>query len=186
VNSGYLIKLALMENFFAYLERLETLGFFSGYPLVFALVLVIAGAKEQRRGLRERLVRMLPYAYALTGTLYLGMILRNAWPDLDMENLFTSLQQPWLRIWALISILFWIPLFARTPLLSLLHSLLFFYFIVRDIVLYSTGQADKHLVRNDMKVYGDSLLIILAAFFLLTALASLYSGYREQQRRRQV
>jgi hypothetical protein len=175
-----------MENFFAYLERLETLGFFSGYPLVFALVLVIAGAREQRRGLRERLVRMLPYAYALTGTLYMGMILRNAWPAVDMENLFASLQQPWLRIWALISILFWIPLFARAPLLSLLHSLVFFYFIVRDIVLYITGQADKHLVSNDMKVYGDSLLIIIAAFFLLTAIASLYSGYREQQRRRQV
>jgi hypothetical protein len=170
-----------LENFFAYLERLETLGFFSGYPLIYALVIVIAGSKEKRTGFRSQLVRTLPYAYALTGTLYLGMIIRNAWPSVDVETLFTSLQQPWLRVWALLSIFFWLPFFGRYPLLSLFHSLVFFYFIVRDIIMFVSDRMDKDLIRNDMKVYGDSLLFLLAAFFLLMAISSLYTGFRKQQ-----
>lgn len=173
-----------MDNsIFTYIERLELLGFFSGYPLLFAIVLVVAGPKENRREFKSRLMRVLPYAYALTGTLYLGMILRNAYPDYTIENIITNLGQPWLRIWGFSAILFWLPFLSRNPLISLLHSLVFFYFIVWDLWIYISGSGvGNEFIKNDMKVYGDSVLINLAAFVVLITFSTLYAGYQNRSR----
>ena len=170
-----------MENFFAYLERLELLGFFSGYPLLFAVILSLAGGREKRNSTGKRLIRSLPYAYALTGTSYAAMVLFNAWPQID-GTLISGLQEPWLRIWALLSLLFWLPLFSRYPILSLLHSLIFFFFLVSDLFFFARGRIHKDVIRNDMKIYGDSLLILLAAFTFIFILLTLVARFRESQR----
>ncbi len=171
-----------MDNsLFAYIERLEVLGFFSGYPLLYAIVLIIPGPKDQRNAFKSRLTRVLPYAYALTGTLYLGMILRNAYPHYSLYNLITGLEQPWLRIWGLLSILFWIPFFARKPIFSLVHSLVFFYFIIIDLWSYVSRSAlDNQFIKNDMKVYGDSILLNLAAIVLIFTFSTLYAGIQHR------
>ncbi len=167
-----------MESFFAYLERLEVFGFYGGYPLLFVIALIVAGPPAGRNSSKRRLIRSLPYAYALTGTCYAIMIVTGSWPQVD-ATLISTMQEPWLRIWALLALLFWFRPFNRIPVLSLLHSLVFFYFLVRDLLFYSVGKMDKDLIRKEMKVYGDSLLIILAALVFIYALFTLLSGYQE-------
>lgn len=153
-------------NFFAYLERLELLAFFSAYPLLYAIINVIAG-NSTRKALKK-IPSLLPYSYALTGTLYLGLQLRNLYPDYSFENILTSAQQPFLKIWALISILFWIPSMGKKPVISLLHSFVFFFFLLKDILSeLFTSSADKNLIRNDMKLYTDSFVLNLGTFILL-------------------
>ena len=60
------------NNFFAYLQQLELMAFFSGYPLLYAIILFFAGNKQPKNNFKNRMVSVLPYAYALIGTLYLG------------------------------------------------------------------------------------------------------------------
>jgi hypothetical protein len=77
-------------------------------------------------------------------------------------------QQPFFKIWAIFSILFWIPALAKKPVLSLIHSLVFFFFLVRDLYFQLTAvSADKNIVKNDMKIYTDSLLLNSGAFVVL-------------------
>jgi hypothetical protein len=151
-----------MENdLWSYLERLEFLAFFSAYPIVFALVHVIAG--YGKKGIIKKLPSLLPYAYALIGFLYLGLQLRNLYPDYSIVHLKAGTEQPLLKIWALLSILFFIPALAKKTVISLLHSLIFFFFLLKDLL----WNGDKNIVRNDMKVYTDSLLINLAALLVI-------------------
>ena len=167
-----------MDNsFFGYLQRLEFMAFFSGFPLLYAVIIVIAGNKQSRTNFRNWLVPLLPYAYALVGTLFLGLQLRNLYPDYSFENIKNSLQQPWLMIWGGLSILFWIPVFAKKPVFCLLHSLVFFFFLLKDLF-----EPDKNMIRNDMKIYTDSLLLNLGAFILLVLLSFLFTRYKYRRK----
>lgn len=164
-----------MDNsFFAYLERLEQMAFFSGYPLLYAVVLFIAGKNQLRDNFKSRAVSLLPFAYALVGTLYLGLLLKNLYPDYTFGNIKRTMQQPWLIIWGLLSILFWIPALCKKRVLSILHSLVFFYFLVRDLFVHSfQTSGDNNVIRNDMKIYTDSLLLNLGAFVIIVFLSIL-------------
>ena len=171
------------DTFFAYLQRLELMAFFSGYPLLYAIILFIAGNQESKTGMKSRIVPLLPFAYALVGGLYLGLQLKNLYPDYSVENIKQSIQQPWLKIWGLLAILFWIPTLAKRSFLSLLHSLVFFFFLVRDLFLQlSASSADKDTVRNDMKIYSGSLLINLVALILVTLISLLITRIKRQKR----
>jgi hypothetical protein len=150
------------NDLWSYLERLEFLGFFSAYPLVFALVHVIAG--YGKKGIIKKLPSLLPYAYGLVGILYLGLQLKNLYPDYSFEHINAGMEQPFLKIWALLSILFLIPALAKKPVISLLHSFVFFFFLLKDIL----WSGDKNIVSNDMKVYTDSLLINSGAMIVMT------------------
>ncbi len=160
------------DDFLSYLERLELMAFFSAYPLVYAIVYVVTG--NSKRQTVKTLPSFLPYAYALVGLLYLGLQLKNLYPDYSFENIRLSVQQPYLKTWALFSLLFWIPALAKKPILSLLHSLVFFFFLLRDLFLQSSVlSADKNIVRNDMKIYTDSLLLNLGALILVILISLL-------------
>jgi hypothetical protein len=172
------------DSFFAYLQRLELMAFFSGFPLLYAVIMVMAGNKQSKTSFRNRLVPLLPYAYALTGTLFLGLQLRNLYPDYSIENIKNNFPQPWLMAWGALSVLFWIPAFAKKPFFSLLHSLVFFFFLLKDIIRqFSASTADKNLVRNDMKIYTDSLLLNLGAFGLLVLIIFLFTRYKNRVKR---
>ena len=173
-----------MDNdFFAYLERLELLAFFSGYPLLYAVILFIGGNKQLKNNFKIRIVSLLPFAYALVGTLYLGLQLKNLYPDYSIENIKLTMQQPWLIIWGLLSIFFWIPALGKKPVLSLIHSLVYFFFLVRDLFLHSVqSSVGKNVVRNDMKIYTDSLLLNLGALILVTFISYLIDYFKSQKR----
>lgn len=171
-----------MDNsFFAYLQKLELMAFFSGYPLLYAFIFFITGNKQTKNNFRSKVVPLLPFAYALTGTLYLGLQLKNLYPDYSFETIKLTIQQPWLFTWGLLSILFWIPALGKKPVLSLLHSLVFFFFLVRDLFLHSfQSSAGNDVVRNDMKIYTDSLLLNLGALILVILISLLITRFKKQ------
>jgi len=163
-----------MENsFFAYLQQLELMAFFSGYPLLYTLILFIAGNKKPRNNFQTRLIKVLPFSYALVGTLYLGLKLKNLYLNYSLGNVKQIMFQPYLMIWGLLSILFWIPAISKKKELSLIHSLVFFFFLVKDVILQLGSSADKYMLGNDMRIYTISLLLSLGAFIFLLLLSFL-------------
>ncbi len=165
------------DDFLAYIERLQIMAFFAGYPLIYALVQVLAGRQACKSGsFANRLVQSLPYAYALTATLFLGMLLRDLYPDYSMKNISGQFQDPWLRVFGLLAMLNWIPFISQKPLLSLLHSLVFFFFIIQDLLLHiTTSSIGKEVIQNDMRIFTDSFLLntvtvtVILAFSLIIA-----------------
>lgn len=151
--------------FFDYLQRLEMMAFFSGYPLIYAVAFLIAGNRQSKTSIIRKTVSLLPFSYALVGTLFLGLQLKNLYPDYSIENIKLTTQEPYLKIWGLLSLLFWIPALGKKPVLSLLHSLVFFFFLAKDLFLHAfQSSSDKNIIRNDMKVYSDSIILNLGAW----------------------
>ncbi len=155
-----------MDNsFFTFLEKLETLAFFAGFPLIFALVHVIVNQQKKTSHPASILIKSLPLAYALTGLLFIGLQIRNLYPGFSSAAIRDFLNGHWSRLWAVSAILFWIPLLHKKPAWCLLHSLVFFFLLVKD---FFTG--DKDVIRNNMQVYTDSLIlnaITLVSVFII-------------------
>ncbi|MBS1526621.1 MAG: hypothetical protein JST19_13275 [Bacteroidetes bacterium] len=152
------------DSFFKYLEQLELLAFFSGYSLIYTTAIFISGNLRSKTNFISRRIKLLPFAYALVGTLYLGFELKKIYPVYSFENVGHHIHLHWLVAWGLLSVLFWIPALSKRKALSLIHSLVFFFLILKDIVLQPAAGRDDNIVANDMRVFGASLLLNLAAF----------------------
>ena len=160
------------SSFFEYLQKLELLAFFSGYPLVYAIVFFIAGNKKSKNNFITQMVSNLPLGYALVGTLYIALQLKNLFPGYSIQNIKAAIHQPWLIIWALLSIFFWIPALAKRKFLSLLHSIVFFFILLFDLFLQLSSSS---IVKNDMNVYTVSLLLNIGAVLLMVLLSYLFT-----------
>ena len=174
-----------MDNsFFSHLQLLELMAFFSGYPLVYAVIIAIAGKKPEKNSFGKSAVSMLPFAYALVGTLFLGFQLKKLYPDYSFEHIKLTIQPAWLTIWGLLSVLFWIPAKSKKTYLSLIHSLVFFFILAKDIALQLyTAPGDNDVVKNDKIVYAHSLGLNLGAFFVVFIIAFLYNNrYKKSAR----
>ena len=166
------------NNFFAYLHRLELIAFFSGYPLIYTITFFIAGT-QFNNNFKSRIVPLLPFAYALVGTCYLALQLKKLYPGYSVENIAHINQQPYLMIWGLLSILFWIPAFAKKTVLSLLHSLVFFFLLAIDLCSQLFAGTNKDAIRNDMRLYTVSLILHLTAISVLVLVSFLYTRYKK-------
>lgn len=156
-------------SFFSYLHRLELIVFFAGYPLVYAIVLFILGNQLSKNKLKGKVVSLLPFAYALVATLYLGFQLKMLYPDYSIQHIKEYMYHPYLVLWGISAMLFWIPAMAKKPVVSLLHSSVFFFLLLKDIFFQSTDSgADKNIIRNDMKLYTYSLLLNTGAIIAVT------------------
>ena len=160
-------------NFFAYIQQLELLAFFSGYPLVYATVLALAGNNQQKSRFTTRLAACLPAGSALTGTLFLGLELRNLYPDYSFQHIKEAIQHPWLFPWALVSLIFWIPAFGKKKYFSFIHSLIFFLLLLGDLLSHVSSST---IIRNDMSVYSNSLLLNASSLLFITLLSYLFRG----------
>ena len=170
------------NSFWQYIDRLELLAFFSGYPLVYAAVMVFFGNKKTvRKNLSGILCSLLPYAYALSGTLYVGLLMRNLYPDYSIKNIEAYFDNAYLKIWAILSLVFWVPLFARKPVISLFHSLIFFFFFVKDIFLFNFSEPDHAMIKNEIKIYSDSLLLNVITFAAMVLLYFLITSIRNKK-----
>lgn len=157
------------DSFFSYLHRLELIAFFSGYPLIYAIIFLMAGNSVSKDKLKGKIASLLPFAYALIGTLYLGFQLKILYPNYSIGYLSESIHHPLLVLWGISAILFWIPAIAKKTLISLLHSFVFFFLLLKDIFFQSTVSGmDKTIVRNDMKLYTTSLLLNVGAIIAIT------------------
>ncbi len=170
------------NNFFTYVDRMELLAFFSGYPLVYSLIILIGGNLPSKMRIRNRMPSWLPYSYALVGTLYLGLQLRSLYSDYSIVHINQSFQQPYLKIFGLLALMFWIPALSRKKIWSLLHGLVFFFLWAKDLVYQQLPGTsyDGHLVRNDMIIYTTSLLMNLGTLAVITILFSFYSRIRQK------
>ena len=172
-----------MDNsFFIYLEQLELMAFFSGYPLIYFTIRFLGETQKAKGTIIIKFVSLLPFAYALVGILYIGLQLKNSYPDYSIDNIKLTTQEPYLKIWGFLSVLFCIPFLCKKPVLSLLHSLVFFFLLVRDLFLHSFQSIDKTVIRNDMNIYSISLLINLSAFASIVLLYFLFTLIIRQQR----
>jgi hypothetical protein len=166
------------SSFLAYLERLEMMAFFSGYPLVYYVIVFFKGNKKAIENSTRRFLSLLPMAYALLGTLYFGHLLKNLYPDYSAEHITLKAQQPFFIIWGISAILFWIPALRRKPIFSLLHSLVFFFFLAKDIFFHLIGfSSDELIVRNDMKIYSVSIVFTVLALTFVSLFSLLFRYY---------
>lgn len=167
-------------NILSDIRQLEVLAFFSGYPLIYFLVRILTRNTLFKNSKRTELISILPFAYALTGTLYLGLQLENIYPDYTIENLKHHIQQSGLQIWGLLSILFWIPDIPKRQVLSLLHSLVFFLIIIKDLLFQLTGFIRDHdMIKNDMRLYTVSIFLNLATYIFLFLLFQLFPIHKK-------
>lgn len=166
-----------MGDLMAYIQKLELFGFFSGYCLLYTLILSFQKPSNSKaQTLLQKVGNLLPYAYALTATLYAAMILKNISLNISVRNFKEQFQLPYLQIIALLALLFWIPFFSKRKMLSLLHSLVFFIYLLMDIYLQAQRVEGKELMHNDMKLFTDSLLlnlttlafVVIIYFFFIT------------------
>ena len=164
------------DSFFKYLQQLEILAFFSGYPLVYALVAFFKSTARSKSSIRNRLFILLPFAYATVGLLYVGLQLRNLYPDYSIKHITSETQNLFFAIWGLLSLTFWIPAFSKRPVISLFHSLIFFYLLAKNFYLQLTSIVpDNAVLKNYMKVYLDSIFLIAG---VLIVLLFIHSGIR--------
>lgn len=171
----------MSDSFFLYIRQLELIAFFSGYPLLYTIVLFIFENKPVKNNFKSNIFSLLPLAYALAGTLYLGLQLKNLYPVYSFKNIQLTLQQSWLIGWAVLSVFFWLPVLRKKTVVSLMHSLVFFFFLIRDFFLqWRASGTDNNILKNDMKLYADSLLLNLAAFALIVFLSFLFSHYKKR------
>jgi signal transduction histidine kinase len=175
------------DSFFSYLHRLELIAFFAGYPLIYAIVLVIAGNQLSKNKLKGKIVSLLPFAYALVGTLYLGFQLKNLYPDYSIEHIKESMYHPYLVLWGISAMFFWIPVMSKKPVISLLHSSVFFFLLLQDIFFQTPVAAmDKHIIRNDMKLYTSSLLLNTGAIIAITLIHFLLLRFKSDKNHPQI
>lgn len=152
----------------SYLQQLELLAFFSGYPFVYAVVAFLKSTAKSRSSIKTSAFILLPFAYAIVGILYAGLQIKNLYPDYSVKHIVSEIQIPFFAGWALLSLVFWVPFFSKKPIISLLHSLVFFYLIVKNFYSQLTSpEPDKHILGNFMKVYSDSLLLNTIILILL-------------------
>lgn len=174
-----------MDNsFFDYLQKLELFAFFSGYPLVYAVVSFIGNKNRLKTISKKGIDSLLPIGYALIGILFLGFQLKKLFPDYSLHNIVQTMQPPFLIVWGLFSILFFLPALNKKPVLSLVHSLVFFFFLLKDLFLHTfQSSIDKSVIKNDMKIYTDSLLLNLGVFVIIILISFLFTQLKKRLRR---
>jgi len=172
------------NDIITYIQKLELFAFFSGYCLIYTLIFFIKGDNNNKpKLLINRLAILLPYAYALTATLYLGMVIKNISLDFSIRNFKDQFQIPFMQIWALLAVLFWIPLFNKKTIFSLIHSLVFFGFLVQEFFINMNSPTGKEIIHNYMKVFTDSLLLNLTTLAFVT-LSYFLLSYLGKKRKR--
>jgi len=165
----------------AYIERLELIIFFAGYPMVYALVKFFTGGRQQdTMALKSQLVKLLPVAYALSGTLFLGLVLKNLSPNFSLPDIAAQLKSP-IKAWGFLSLLFWIPWFSKKTIFSLLHSLVFFFLLFKDLLYPTDASPGNDLIKNDMRIYTLSLLLNAACFIFILLINFLFSHYQQKR-----
>ena len=163
------------DSFIVYIERLELLTFFSGYPLVYAFARFIAGIRQKQQShFISALLPSLPRAYALTGTIFFLLFVKEMIIQSGIPNMAPGFDISPLKIWGLLSCLFWIPVLARKPYYSLLHSLVFFALFFKDLINGIPAASGKDIISNNMKVYTVSLVLNIACLFTILAIRWLY------------
>lgn len=170
------------DSFISYVQQLEVMAFFSGYPLLYFFIQTIAGKKSERNMFKNNMVSLLPKTYATVALLYFGLLLRNLYPDITPEKFVAETDNAFLVYWGIGAALFWLPLLNKRPILSLFHSLVFFFILLKEMYKVLTGiNADKTVLKNEMKVYFDSLLLLGSIYLIFLMISFLVTRLRKNR-----
>ncbi|MDP9229268.1 MAG: hypothetical protein M3O67_01190, partial [Bacteroidota bacterium] len=171
------------DSLMAYIEWVELESFFSGYLLIYAIIYLMASNRTVTNFVKSKLLPKLSLAYAFVGILYWGLQLKNAYPDYHINHLIAGVQFHYLKIWGLLSIFFWIPLLNKRAVFCLLHSLVFFFLLIKSFYLQlSIPSGNNDLARNNIKIYSVSILLNLIALILVTLISLLIARFKRQKR----
>jgi len=157
-----------MDNdLLSYIEWVELETFFSGFLLVYAIIYVVSGNK-QTGFIKTKVLSLLPLAYALIATLYWGLQLKNWYPDYNINHIISGTYYPYLKLWALLAIFFWLPILHRKKFLAAIHSSVYFFLMMKDIgVQVLNKNADSYSRNNDLKIYTVSIGMCIAALAIV-------------------
>jgi hypothetical protein len=159
----------MIDSFIGYIERLELLTFFSGYPLVYTFVHFITGGKRgQRIHFLSTIHRSLPKAYALSASIYFLLWIREIIIQLGVQNMDPDFNITPLKLWAFLAVFFWVPALARRSVYSLLHSLIFFFLFCKELIA-GISSSGPDILSNGMKVYTVSLALNVACLLAVCA-----------------
>ncbi|HTS45727.1 MAG TPA: hypothetical protein VMH01_15110 [Puia sp.] len=128
----------------------------------------------------ERIRSLLPYAYALTGTLYLAFELKKWYSDYSGTHTMPGVNGQYWLLWALGSILFWIPFFSKKTMISFVHSLPFFLLLLKDIFLRMNSAVSREDLRNEMITYTFSILLNLTTLLPVLLVNLFVERYRKE------
>ena len=155
------------NSFFYYIERIELISFFAGYPLIYAFIhLLVSLQKPEQTIVKHTWVILLPYAYALTGSLFIGFVIDNMNGNYAKENVIAQFSS-FIKIWGFLSLVFWIPLFAKNPVYSLLHSMVFLSLVIKDFFIPNFNNTIQKTISTDMTVYTISLILNLGTLLVM-------------------
>jgi len=173
----------MITSLTAYMDQILVMAFLSGYPLIYAMVYFIAGTQSKKSNdLLIRMVSLLPLAYAFTATLFLALVLKNMFPDYSLTNISIQFKDVYIKIWGILAVLFWIPALNKRPVFSLLHSLVIFSLLLKDLFVSMTSSVSSDHIKNDMKVYTDSLLLNIGSFALILFVHFLFTKFRNSKK----
>jgi hypothetical protein len=175
----------MIPDFVTFMQRLELLAFFAGYPLLFTFVYFGSQFRLARTiGLKARhpdtmragrripsMFALLPAAYGLTAGFFLIRQVFNS-NDPSIPSIIA------LKIWGCLALLFWLPTLQRNVFLSFLHGLVFFGLIVIDIFTGLSTASGRDQISNDMKILTDSLLLNTASLAITVAAVFIKSCIR--------
>jgi len=149
-----------MDNdIFSYLARLEIMVFFVGYPIIYAIIYFLASEFcKKSKAIISLLKELLPFGYAVSTSLFLGFIIKKIYIGYELGVPVNKLDHPFLILFGLLALLLWLRPVRKFAVLSLIHSLVFFYFIPRDIFLNFSSEGND-IVKNDMNILTTSLLL---------------------------
>lgn len=163
-------------DFLGNFEKFELMAFFSGYAIMY---LLMNGVWRGDRLFGVSKARLLSYCYVLTATLFLGYTARKLFMG-SVTDIQPHFYHPYLYIFGLLAILFWIPALNRRSFLMLVHSLVFFAMIPLDIISYSRDLIKREQVRNDMNILTISVILNVSTTFI----AFLFLWLAERLRKR--
>lgn len=175
------------ESLITYIDRLEVMAFFAGYPIVYAFTRVIVAMLQNKKVLPDnKLVSLLPFAYALSGILFVGFVLKNMLPGYSLKTFAEEFQYSYLKLLGLSAVVFWIPFFSKKIFLSLLHGLIFFSLLLKDIFIHFNSSSGKEILKNDMKVYTDSILLNTFTFAITVIVFYLYNKIKNHKKNQRI
>ena len=160
------------NNLSEYIYQLQLLAFFAGYPLLYVLINFLATENQGKKSfLSKRWIEHLPSTYALLGALFIGLLLKNISPDFSLKNIAAQFPIPYLEVWGIMAVLFWIPALRKRPIFSLVHSLPFLFILFKDLLLQSFSHSGKIVIENDMKMYTISFLLNMVGLTIIYGLS---------------
>jgi len=156
----------MQHGFLATFEKYELIAFFSGYAIVYLMVMGL-WRKQGIFGIAKD--RLIAYSYSITATLFLGYVLQKLFLGYSNGNGQLIIYRPYFVLFGILAVLFWIPSLSRLKALMLVHSLVFFALIPLDLAAYLIGSADREQVRNDMNMLTVSVVLNFSTFILAFA-----------------